>query len=64
MKTFMRYATARYSQYQRDWAYRIYVTDGLKVIGGLNMRYIDLFAAKETKTAAEIADKIKGKFRG
>ena len=27
----MRYATARFNQHQRDWAYRIYVTDCLRM---------------------------------
>ena len=28
----MRYATARFNQHQRDFAYRIYVTDCLRII--------------------------------
>lgn len=28
----MRYATARYNQHQRDWAYRLYVADGVRIL--------------------------------
>lgn len=59
----MRYATARYNQNQRDWVYRIYVTDALKVLGGLNIRYADVFGPEETRTADEIIDGIKDKLR-
>jgi hypothetical protein len=30
------------------------VTDGLKVLGGLNIRYADLFKPEEKRTAEEI----------
>ncbi len=50
----MRYVRARYRQFEREWAYRIYVTDGLKVLGGLNVRYADLFKPEEKRTAEEI----------
>lgn len=59
----MRYATARYNQNQREWVYRIYVTDSLKRIAGLNIRYADVFKPKETRTADEIIDGIKDKLR-
>jgi len=57
----MRYAQARYKQYERDWAYRVYVTDGLKVLGGLNIRYADLFKPEEKRTAEEIVSSISEK---
>lgn len=50
----MRYAHARYKAYEREWAFRVYVTDGLKVLGGLNIRYADLFKPEEKRTAEEI----------
>jgi hypothetical protein len=59
----MRYVIARYNQYQRDWAYRIYVTDGLKHLAGLNIRYADVFKPEETRTADEIIGGIKDKLR-
>ena len=59
----MRYVIARCNQHQRDWAYRIYVTDGLKYLAGLNIRYADLFTPKETRTADEIIGGIKDKLR-
>lgn len=55
----MRYAQARYEKNTRDWAYRVYVTDSLKVIGGLNIRYADLFKPEEKRTAEEIIGNIK-----
>lgn len=55
----MRYAQARYEKNTRDWAYRVYVTDSLKVIGGLNIRYADLFRPEENRTAEEIIGNIK-----
>ena len=55
----MRYAQARYEKNTRDWAYRVYVTDSLKVIGGLNIRYADLFEPEEKRTEEEIIQNIK-----
>ena len=59
----MRYVTARCNQHQRDWAYRIYVTDSLKYLAGLNIRYADVFKPEETRTADEIIGGIKDKLR-
>lgn len=59
----MRYVMARYYQHRRDWAYRIYITDGLKFLAGLNIRYADLFLPEETRTAEEVITGIKGKLR-
>lgn len=59
----MRYVIARFNQYQREQAYRIYVTDSLKIIGGLNIRYADMFAPEETRTAEEIIDGVSNKLR-
>ena len=59
----MRYATARFNQNQREWAYRIYVTDSLKHLVGLNIRYADVFKPEETRTADEIIEGVRGKLR-
>jgi hypothetical protein len=59
----MRYVLARCNQHQRDWTYRIYVTDSLKHLAGLNIRYADVFKPKETRTADEIIGGIKDKLR-
>ena len=71
----MRYVEARISQEMRSKAYRIYVTDGLKLIsentakyaGGsaFKQRYFDLFnkQPEETRTGEEIILEIKGKLR-
>lgn len=37
----MRYVMARYDVDRRERAYRIYISDSLKIIGGLNIRYVD-----------------------
>ena len=59
----MRYVTARLEKERRDWAYRIYVTDALKYLASLNIRYADLFGPEETRTAEEVIDNVKGKLR-
>lgn len=52
----MRYVQARCEEARRDRIYRIYVTDGLRIIGGLNERYVELLESKpqENRTAEEI----------
>ena len=59
----MRYAEARYLIYNREFSYRIYVTDALKVLGGLNIRFADLFKPEETRTAGEIIGGIRNKLQ-
>jgi len=59
----MRYVMARKEKEYRDTAYRIYVTDALKVLGGLNIRYADLFKPEETRTASDIKISIKSKLK-
>lgn len=48
--------------------YRFYITDALKVIGGLNKRYADIVDFKsakvETRTPDEIINTIRGKLNG
>lgn len=46
----MRYAVARFKTEQRDLAYRIYVTDSLKVIGRLDRRFLDSISDDFRKT--------------
>lgn len=41
--------------------YRIYVTDGLRVLGRLDQRYFDYFKPPETRTSEEIITGIKDK---
>lgn len=59
----MRYVEARIDEKNREEAYRIYVTDSLKALGGFGARYADIFDTKpiETRTEAEIVDSIKDK---
>ena len=49
---------------QKDELYRMYVTDALKAIGNLNIRYADYFKPQETRTADEIVNGIKKKLGG
>lgn len=58
----MRYVKARLDLYKRDEAYRIYVSEGIKVLAGLNMTYAELLEYKpETRTAGEIINGIREK---
>ena len=71
----MRYAIARYQSQQRDLAYRIYVTDCLRMslectagLGGnqLNLdRFADLYYPKpvDNRTADEIIEGIRNKLK-
>jgi hypothetical protein len=59
LKCFARYAYARYSTYQRDQAYRFYITDELYFNARNQMhttRFSEIFkpVRKDTRTAEEI----------
>jgi len=43
--------------------YRVYVTDSLKIIGGINIRYIDMLNGghEEKRSAKEIINGLKNK---
>lgn len=55
----MRYALARWNLYLREEVYRIYMTDAVKYMGNLNMRYIDYFKPIETRTPEDIIENIR-----
>ena len=59
----MRYVLARIKQESRDEAYRFYVTDALKALGGFDKRYADIieFKPPETRTPDEIIANIRSK---
>ncbi len=58
----MRYVAARCKEYDRDEAYRIYVTDGLKHLVGADRRYYDMVHEPvETRSAEEIKNDIFNK---
>jgi len=61
----MRYVKARITQEVEAKTYRIYVTDALKVLGNLNMRYADMLKKPhvETRTKEEIVDSIRRKLK-
>lgn len=62
----MRYAVARIEKENRDTAYRIYLTDALKSIGGLNVRYADLIDNKPVReeNPDDIKNRLKAKLGG
>lgn len=55
----MRYVKSRFVIYDREEAYRIYVTKALELYGKLNVSYLDLFKPKETRTGDEIIESFK-----
>ena len=59
----MRYVRAKCDQADKAEAYRIYVTDALKIIGNLNIRYAEIVTPppEETRTADEIIQSITDK---
>ena len=71
----MRYAIARYNDHQRELAYRIYVTDCLRIqlecvaqMGGQKLevdRFADLYYPKpvDNRTADDIIDGIRKKMK-
>ena len=56
----MRYVVARLEQEYRDLAYRIYVTDSLRGITGMDARFSDLIFGnkEEEKSGDEIAAEV------
>lgn len=72
---FMRYVMARYEVYQRELAYRIYVTDALRIIsentarfgggGYVKARFADIVNPKpeDPRTHDEVVEHIRGKLR-
>lgn len=56
----MRYVVARLEQEYRDLAYRIYVTDSLRGITGMDTRFSDLIFRnkEEEKSGDEIAAEV------
>ena len=61
----MRYMQSRLAKDKRDRVYRFYVTDSLKAIGNLDVRYYDFVKEEktETRTADEIISDLKAKLR-
>ena len=59
----MRYVKAKCTEADKAETYRIYVTDALKIMGNLNLRYADMVAPppEETRSAEEIKQSIKDK---
>ena len=49
----MRYVESRYKLFDREEAYRIYVTDAIRLFGKINVRYYDLFKQGKQMTEEE-----------
>ena len=63
----MRYVFARYEIKQRELAYRIYVTDALRLLGGFEERYYDWVQPKGPEpdiTSTEVISNLKRKLGG
>lgn len=61
----MRYVQSRADQANKEWAYRIYVTDGLRGLVNRNAtRYADLWKKPDTRTSADIVEGIRAKLGG
>lgn len=61
----MRYVSSRCNIYQREEAYRIYISDALKSYLGLSIRLYDiLYPTVETRTPMSIIDGIRAKLGG
>lgn len=56
----MRYVQGRIQKDFDDWAYRIYISDAIKTLGHLNVRYFDLIdrTPADTRTQEEVVDHI------
>lgn len=55
---------SRFEQERRDETYRYYVSEALKIIGGLNVGYLELLDKKvDDRSAEQIIDGIKEKLR-
>lgn len=55
------HCVSAFLEIRKEELYRAYVTDALKAIGNLNIRYMDYFKPVETRTSDEIIDNIKNK---
>lgn len=65
----MRYVIAKLNELERENAYRIYVTDGLRaIVNSKAARYADIIKPKRARekeeSAEEIINRFKGKFGG
>lgn len=65
VRTFLEILPDIYRREQEKRLYQIYVTDALKIIGGLNIRYIEMMQPEQPEeTPEEIIEKIKLKLKG
>ena len=60
----MRYVLARLDEYYAVRAYRIYVTDGMRILCGGGERYADLLKPPENRSADDIIGNIREKLGG
>lgn len=60
----MEHCVSAFLEHRRNQLYQTYITDALKEIGKLNMRFEDWFKPEETRTAKEIINGIRKKLGG
>jgi hypothetical protein len=60
----MRYIEARHKLWEREEVCRIYITDSLRILTGATARYAEFFEPKETRTAQDIIEHIRGGLNG
>ena len=64
VSAFVRYARARYVHHNRELTYRIYLTDALKVVANLEVRYADyVLPQKKAEEPEQIIDRISDKLK-
>ena len=65
VKDIMRYVVARVRKKWYDEAYRVYISDSLRIITRVDERYADMVGitsrAKDTRTADEVISSVKGR---
>lgn len=55
------YCVSAFLKRRKDELYRAYITDALKYLANLNIRYTDILKPAETRTSDEIISGIKAK---
>lgn len=65
VKDIMRYVVARVKEKWHDEAYRVYISDSLRIITRVDERYADMVGisdrAKDTRAADEVISSVKGR---
>lgn len=59
----MRYVVARVKKMWHDEAYRVYISDSLRILTHADMRYADMvgLVKQDSRTADEVISSVKGR---